>query len=67
MQLIQDILPFLMQPKNIIILIIVFLVAYWIVSTLKFISSIVLKILVALLIVSIAAYFLGIDNFLSFI
>ncbi|MCA9392047.1 hypothetical protein KC614_02470 [candidate division WWE3 bacterium] len=62
MSLINDLLPILLQPKNLVILTVIFLVVYWILNTLKFISSIILKILVALLIVTVVAYLLGITN-----
>lgn len=61
MDKILEFLPILLVPKNLVTLLIVFLVAYWLLSTLKFVSSMVIKVLVALLIVTIVAYFLGID------
>lgn len=60
MEFIQSILPIILQPRNLLILTVVFLVVYWILSTLKFLSSMILKILIAVLIVVVVAYLLGI-------
>lgn len=60
MEFIQSILTIILQPRNLLILTVVFLVVYWILSTLKFLSSMILKILIAVLIVVVVAYLLGI-------
>ena len=60
MDFIKSILPIILQPRNLLILTVVFLVVYWILSTLKFLSSMILKILIAVLIVVVVAYLLGI-------
>ncbi|NCS32590.1 hypothetical protein GW793_03800 [bacterium] len=61
MQTIQELLPFILTPKNLLILLIVFLVVFWLLSFLKSISSLIIKILIAALVVVVVAYYLGVD------
>ncbi len=61
MDLIKEWLPYILEPKHLVVLIIAFVIIYWILNTLKFISSIILKVLIALAIVLLISYFLGIN------
>ncbi|NTV31312.1 hypothetical protein HGA91_05040 [candidate division WWE3 bacterium] len=56
----QTVLPILLTPRYLIILIVVFSITVTLLSFLKVVSSLILKLLIAFLIVVIVASFLGI-------
>jgi uncharacterized membrane protein YGL010W len=53
----------LTDPQQLIGLIIVFLLVYWFLSIARFFTSVLLKVLIAFLVVSIISYFIGVGFF----